>query len=64
VADFIRARDPGAVIVMPGMGGLGDWVLNTWFGGVIEGGGSDWFDVINYHFVNEPGSVQVGIDDG
>jgi len=38
VADFIRARDPDAVIVMPGMGGLSDYTLNTWLAGVIEGG--------------------------
>ncbi len=50
VADFIRARDPDAVIVMPGMGGLSDYTLNTWLAGVIEGGGTGWFDVINYHF--------------
>ncbi|RME82435.1 MAG: hypothetical protein D6775_10935 [Caldilineae bacterium] len=50
VADFIRARDPDAVIIMPGMGGLSDYGLNTWLAGVIDGGGSDWFDVINYHF--------------
>lgn len=50
VADFIRQRDPDAVIIIPGMGGLSDYTLNNWFAGVITGGGSDWFDVINYHF--------------
>ena len=50
VAAYIRARDPDAVIVMPGMGGLDDYTLHTWFAGVIEGGGTDWFDVVNYHF--------------
>jgi len=50
VADFIRARDPDAVIIMPGMGGLSDYALNTWLAGVIAGGGTDWFDVINYHY--------------
>jgi DNA-binding beta-propeller fold protein YncE len=50
VAAFIRERDPDAVIIMPGMGGLDDYTLNTWFAGVIEGGGTDWFDVVNYHY--------------
>ena len=50
VAAFIRERDPDAVILMPGLGGLDDHSLNTWFAGVLEGGGSDWFDVVNYHY--------------
>ncbi|MCD4685842.1 MAG: hypothetical protein K8S97_07890, partial [Anaerolineae bacterium] len=50
VAAYIREHDPDAVIVMPGMGGLDDYTLHTWFAGVIEGGGTDWFDVVNYHF--------------
>ncbi len=49
-AAFIRERDPDAVIVMPGMGGLDEYTLNNWFAGVIEGGGADWFDIVNYHF--------------
>jgi hypothetical protein len=50
VADFIRARDPDAVIVMPGMGGLSPYVLQTWLPGVIAGAGKDAFDVVNYHY--------------
>ena len=50
VAEFIRRRDPDAVIVIPGMGGLGDYEFNTWLAGVIEGGGTDWFDIVNYHY--------------
>ncbi|MCD6291718.1 MAG: hypothetical protein J7M34_14580 [Anaerolineae bacterium] len=50
VAQFIREHDPDAVIVMPGMGGLDDYAINTWFAGVLEGGGTDWFDVVNYHY--------------
>lgn len=50
VAELIRANDPDAVILMPGMGGLDNYTLNTWFAGVVEGGGADWFDVVNYHF--------------
>lgn len=51
VSDYIRENDPDAIIVLPGMGGLGDHTLEYWLPGVIEGaGGSDWFDVVNYHF--------------
>ncbi|MFQ5593507.1 MAG: hypothetical protein ACE5HA_05100 [Anaerolineae bacterium] len=50
VAAFIRERDPDAVIIMSGMGGLDEYTLNAWFAGVIEGGGTDWFDVVNYHY--------------
>ncbi len=49
-AAIIRANDPDAVILMPGMGGLDDYTLNTWFAGALAGGGADWFDVVNYHF--------------
>ena len=50
VAAVIRQHDPDAIIVMPGMGGLNDYVFDTWLSGVIEGGGSDWFDIVNYHY--------------
>jgi len=50
VAAYIRERDPDAVIVMPGIGGIDDYTLDVWFAGVIQGGGSDWFDVVNYHY--------------
>ncbi|NOZ71437.1 MAG: hypothetical protein GXP38_05910 [Chloroflexi bacterium] len=50
VAEIIRQRDEDAVIILPGMGGLSSYTLDTWLAGVIEGGGSDWFDVVNYHF--------------
>ncbi len=49
-AAIIRANDPDAVIVLPGMAGLDDYSLETWLPGIIEGGGKDWFDVVNYHF--------------
>lgn len=52
-AAFIRQRDADAVIVLPGMAGLDDYNLDTWLRGVIEGGGSEWFDVVNYHFYPE-----------
>ncbi|MFA6522068.1 MAG: endo-1,4-beta-xylanase [Patescibacteria group bacterium] len=49
-AQIIRDNDPEAIILMPGMAGLSDYTLNTWFYGVIAGGGTDWFDIVNYHF--------------
>ncbi len=53
VAAFIRERDPDAVIVMPGMSGLDGYQINEWLPGIIEGGGDEWFDVINYHYYPE-----------
>ncbi len=49
-AALVKKLDPDAVIVLPGMGSLSDYSINTWLKGVIEGGGSDWFDVVNYHY--------------
>ena len=49
VAQLIRAHDPDAVILMPGMGGLGEYVLDEWLPGFVKGAGSDAFDVVNYH---------------
>lgn len=49
-AAYIRARDPDAVIVMPGMSSLDNYQVNTWLAGVIAGGGTDWFDIVNYHY--------------
>lgn len=50
VADYIRSKDADAVIVLPGMSGLEDYILDTWLEGVVEGGGTDFFDVVNYHY--------------
>lgn len=49
-ANFIRARDPDAVIVLPGLSAPADYPVTVWFAGVLQGGGSDWFDVVNYHY--------------
>ena len=48
-AAVVRANDPDAVIVLPGMAGLDGYSLETWLAGVVAGGGKDWFDVVNYH---------------
>ncbi len=47
-AAVVRRYDPDAVILLPGMMGFSD--INEWLPGVIAGGGSDWFDVVGYHF--------------
>lgn len=49
-AQIIRKNDPDAVILMPGISGLSDYCINTWLSGVIQGGGKDWFDIVNYHY--------------
>lgn len=49
-AAFIRQRDPDAVIVLPGLSAPADYPLEVWFEGVLQGGGSHWFDVVNYHY--------------
>lgn len=49
-AAIIRQNDPDAVIVMPGLPGLDDYDVQTWFRGVLESGGKDWFDIVNYHY--------------
>ncbi len=48
-AAIVRANDPDAVIVLPGMAGLDGYSLDVWLAGVVAGGGTDWFDVVNYH---------------
>jgi hypothetical protein len=49
-AQIIRENDPDAVIVLPGISGLGSYPAQTWLAGVVEGGGKDWFDITNYHY--------------
>ena len=49
-AAIIREHDPDAVILMPGMGGLSPYVIDTWLPGFLKGAGSDGFDVVGYHF--------------
>jgi len=53
VSEIIRANDPDAVILMPGMGSIDDRVLDNWLNGVIAGGGTDWFDIVNYHYYGD-----------
>ncbi len=48
-AALIRKNDPDAVIVLTGLPGLDEYGWGTWLPGVIETGGKDWFDIVNYH---------------
>ena len=58
VATIIRSLDPDAVILMPGVGGLSPYVLETWLPGFLEGAGKDGFDVVNYHFYGPWGALE------
>ncbi|MGA2586166.1 MAG: glycosyl hydrolase [Candidatus Aminicenantales bacterium] len=49
-AAIIRKNDPDAVIVLPGVSAPDEYCAETWLRGVIEGGGKDWFDIVNYHY--------------
>lgn len=60
VSDLIRAHDPKAVIVLPGISGLSEYTLQTWLPGVIKGGGTDWFDIVNYHYYSSWQKYSVG----
>ncbi|MFA6131290.1 MAG: endo-1,4-beta-xylanase [Patescibacteria group bacterium] len=49
-AELIRQYDPDAVILLSGIGGLDDYAVKNWIGGVVESSGTDWFDVVTYHY--------------
>ncbi len=49
-AALIRTNDPDAVIVLPGVSAPDEYCAETWIRGVVEGGGKDWFDIVNYHY--------------
>ena len=52
-ARIIRTNDPDAIILMPGLPSLDEYSVQTWLAGVLEGGGKDWFDVVNYHYYGD-----------
>lgn len=52
-AKIIRQNDPDAVILMPGLPSLDDYSTKTWLPGVLESGGKDWFDIVNYHYYGD-----------
>ena len=38
---------------MPGLPSLDEYSLKTWLPAVIESGGRDWFDIVNYHYYED-----------
>lgn len=52
VADLIRAHDPDAVIVLPGLINITSSNVDDWLPKVVSVAGTDWFDVISYHDYN------------
>lgn len=75
VAEVIKAHDPDAMILLPGLINITDDNTDDWLTGVVAGGGADWFDIVDYHYYNrwqayEPARaalqetlVTLGIDD-
>lgn len=49
-AAIIRRYDPDAVILLPGLSAPSGYPVETWLAGVVEAAGSDWFDVVTYHY--------------
>lgn len=48
-AAIVRECDPDAVILLPGLSHPGG-AATDWLSEVIAGGGSDWFDIVTYHY--------------
>lgn len=51
-AALIRKNDPDAVIVMTALPGFDEYGIDTWLSGVLETGGKNWFDIVDYHYYN------------
>ncbi len=62
VSALIKANDPDAVVLMPGISGLSAYQLETWLPGVIKGGGTEWFDIMNYHYYSDWKTLGKGRD--
>lgn len=52
VAEVIKAHDPDALILLPGLISITDDNTDDWLTGVVTGGGTDWFDIVDYHYYN------------
>lgn len=50
VAEVIRAHDPDAVILLPGLISITTDNVDDWLTPVIDSAGTDWFDIVNYHY--------------
>lgn len=48
-SDYIKSINPNITILLPGMSAVASYALETWLPGVIQGGGSGFFDIMNYH---------------
>lgn len=75
MSEVIREHDVDAVIVLSSLISITDDNVDDWLPGAVAGGGTDWFDVVGYHyygrwqgFNNERAGLQsvledLGIDD-
>ncbi len=52
VAEVIKAHDPDAQIVLPGLINITEENVDDWLVPVVESAGSDWFDIVGYHHYN------------
>lgn len=50
VAQVIREHDSDAIIVLPGLISITSGNVGDWLPGAVAGGGTDWFDVVGYHY--------------
>ncbi len=50
VAAVIRQHDPDAIVVLAGLISITADNADDWLTGVVAGGGTDWFDVVGYHY--------------
>ncbi|MCW1930661.1 MAG: hypothetical protein KIH62_005150 [Candidatus Kerfeldbacteria bacterium] len=50
VSDIIREHDDNAVILLPGLISITEDNVDDWLEEVVHTVGSDWFDVVNYHY--------------
>jgi hypothetical protein len=50
VAEVITEHDPDAQIVLPGLISITEDNVDDWLEPVIQTAGSEWFDVVNYHY--------------
>lgn len=49
-AQVVREHDDDAVIILPGVSMLSSYTIDEWFAGILSAAGSDWFDVVSYHY--------------
>ncbi len=52
VSAVIKEHDPEAKVVLPGLINITTDNTDDWLTGVIAGGGTEWFDIVGYHYYN------------